>query len=258
MMMINVRGFRSGIRAGFLAAGLIAMAACSDSPTAPSLQPAKVEVASDKTTLNSFGQTVHVTAVVTDRSGNQLTNAETEWEVDDPSILTMEEPGIFRATGNGQAVVTARVRGAAFDDPNLSSSVVIVVEQEVAGLGVESSRETLRAIGQDARLTAFLVDALGHRVEGATLEGAVTWQSADPDIARVDANALLVAAGEGTAEIQATANGLAGTFRIDVAPRSRLSVCVSSDAVAAGEGPMCARATFVIRTAGNEDYQPAQ
>jgi len=66
---------------------------------------------------------------------------------------------------------------------------------------LSSTDVTLAAVGQNAQLTATVLDQNGDPIPDA----AVAWESDDPAIVTVSATGLLIAQGPGTAEVTATA-----------------------------------------------------
>ncbi|MXX55137.1 MAG: hypothetical protein F4106_12155 [Gemmatimonadetes bacterium] len=200
-------------RLAFAALALIALAltlpaltaACGgDEPTEPpvattvSISPASLD-------MSSFGETAQLTATVLDQNGQPIAGASVNWTIDDNSVATVSTGGLVTAVQNGSATVTATAGGA-------SGTVAVTVAQRPARIEVSPSADTLVAIGDTVRLAAQPLDANGNDVPGVT----IGWSSADDGVATVDANGLVTAAGNGTANITASAGGATGAAAVTV------------------------------------------
>lgn len=181
------------------------IAACgSDEPTEPpvattvSISPASLD-------MSSLGETVQLTATVLDQNGQPIGGASVSWTIDDNSVATVGTGGLVTAVQNGSATVTATSGGA-------SGIAAVTVAQRPAGVDVSPPADTLVAIGDTVRLAAQAFDANGNEVPDAT----VAWSSADEAVATVDASGLVTAAGNGTADITASAGAATGAAAVTV------------------------------------------
>lgn len=82
-------------------------------------------------------------------------------------------------------------------------------------IGVTPAADTLRAIGDTARLLASVTDSRGTALVGAWLE----WESKDTTIAVVDSAGVVIARGAGSTLVGVRAGEKFATSRIVVAPR---------------------------------------
>ena len=200
-------------RLAFVALALIAPAltvpalftACGgDEPTEPpvattvSISPASLD-------LSSFGETAQLTATVLDQNGQPIAGASVSWTIDDNSVATVDAGGLVTAVRNGSATVTATSGGA-------SGTGTVTVAQRPARIDVLPAADTLVAIGDTVQLAAQPLDANGNEVPDAT----ITWSSADEGVATVDTDGLVTAAGNGTANITASAGGATGAAAVTV------------------------------------------
>ena len=81
-----------------------------------------------------------------------------------------------------------------------------------AEITLNSTDVTLAAVGQNAQLTASVLDANGDPIPDAPVD----WESDDPAIVTVSAAGLLVAQGPGTAEVTASAGEVTSTATVIV------------------------------------------
>ena len=94
-------------------------------------------------------------------------------------------------------------------------------------LAVTPASVQLSSLGDTARLSAEVRDQNGRAMPGA----AVTWTSADPSVASVDASGLVTAASNGTATVTAASGSASGTAAVSV-EQSVASVSVEPDSAA--------------------------
>ncbi|WP_419164556.1 Ig-like domain-containing protein [Candidatus Palauibacter sp.] len=88
------------------------------------------------------------------------------------------------------------------------------MKQVAARLTVSPEEIPFSALGDTARLTARVFDALGSPVEGV----AVSWASSDASVATVDPAGLVTAAGPGEAEVTASVAEASAAARVRVVP----------------------------------------
>jgi alpha-tubulin suppressor-like RCC1 family protein len=84
-------------------AGIVALG-CSD-PVVP--LPAGIAITPHITTLG-LGDTLRLTATVTDRTGKQLGGAPVTWASSDTAVLSVSADGLLRARDTGRATISAR------------------------------------------------------------------------------------------------------------------------------------------------------
>ncbi|MXW16455.1 MAG: hypothetical protein F4139_14740 [Gemmatimonadetes bacterium] len=164
--------------APFLAALLLALAACGDngSEPDPGARPTSITITPQSATLTYVGATARFTARITDQNGDSYPGTVT-WSASDPAIFTVAADGEVTATGGGTGTLTA-----SFED--ISATASVNVDQLpfalVAFLGD----------GQDGAAGETLADPLVVRAEDAagapvmgllvTFEAAAGDGSADP------------------------------------------------------------------------------
>ena len=166
--------------------------------TTVSISPAAVD-------LSSLGETLQLTAAVADQNGQAMAGAPVSWTTSDNSVASVSGGGLVTAVANGSVTVTATSGSAA-------GTAAVTVAQRAARVDVSPTSVEFSALGDSVQLTAAPFDANDSAVEDAT----VTWSSEDDAVATVDANGLVTAAGNGTANITAQADAASGAAAVTV------------------------------------------
>lgn len=188
-----------------LVSGVIACG--EEPPTEPPPQvsiPSSVTVSPASAALQSFGETVQLTAMVRDQNGRTISDAAVSWASGDPSVASVSASGLVTATGDGETGVTAAAGTA-------TGSAEVTVRQRVSSVVVSPPSASL-AEGDTLRLRAEARDAGANEVEGTEF----SWSSADVSVATVDSTGLVHARVSGTARISAAADTISGTAEITV------------------------------------------
>ncbi|MBQ3390753.1 MAG: Ig-like domain-containing protein [Firmicutes bacterium] len=121
-----------------------------------------------------------------------------KWSVDNPSVATISEDGVLTPVSAGKVSVTAQ---ATIDGSTKTAKKTITVAEPVRVTGIKLNATTASLNkGQDGsdskKLTASITPT-------TATNKAVSWTSSDEDVATVDANGNVKAAGAGTATITA-------------------------------------------------------
>jgi uncharacterized protein YjdB len=156
------------------------------------------------------GQTLTVTAVVTDASGSPLPNATVAFSSGAPGVATVTSTGALTATatavGSGQAQITGTSGGI------IGTATVNVTPVPVGSVTISPSGVTIAQDGGTAQLTATVKDTAGHVLTGRT----ITWTSLNPGVAAVSSTGLVVAVSAGEAVISASTGGQSGVAAVTV------------------------------------------
>ena len=155
------------------------------------------------TALDAFGNPVQsaVVALTASGAGNTLVQPP-------PTGADGKAAGSLRSTTAGSKTVSAVIGGVV-----LAQNASVLVENPPPVAAVEvSPRETELLVTQTTPLVATAFDAQGQPIDGAV----VTWNSSDPDVARIDAQGIVTARAVGGATITATSGGKSGTAQISV------------------------------------------
>lgn len=126
------------------------------------------------------------------------------WTSSDESVVTVNENGLIRGLKEGTANITVSAEGYE------ATSTVTVTKAEYPVTGISLSADTLT-------LTKGDTEQLTATVEPAQAKQNVTWATSDVNVAAVDENGMVTAAGAGTAVITATAvNGMTAECTVTV------------------------------------------
>ena len=194
-----------------LAAGAVTITATSEAKAGTAALTVDVRVAAVSVAVSQaeleVGDTETAQVTVKDAAGNALTHAVT-WTSSDPTVATVTAQGVVTALRTGTATITA----AAHDQ---SGAVTLTVVVPVASVVISGTKSEPLEVGLTLQLTAAVKDAAGN-----TLTRPVTWTSANPTIATVDAAGLVTGVGRGTATITAAAGKVSATASVRVVGES--------------------------------------
>lgn len=151
-------------------------------------------------------------------SQNCTTIPAASWASATPSVATVNpSTGLVTAVAPGTAVISVAIGSAS------GSAVVTVRVPPVASILVSPSQASLQ-VGQSVTLVAEPRDARGVALTGRT----VTWQSATPGVATVNATTGLVTAiAPGTATVTASSEGITQGAAITVTTRPPASILLT-------------------------------
>jgi alpha-tubulin suppressor-like RCC1 family protein len=197
---------------------VLVLAAC-DSPQGPAVVT-DVDITQDSVLLTSIGDSVRLSANVTDDSDRSV-SAELMWQSDRTDVATVNEDGIVVARGTGTARVTAAHN-------NVEDDVIVVVRQRVA-LIKRWSVAVLRP-GETGRLEFEAVDTRGHVVAAPRFSVTVT----QPYIASIDTTGVVSAFAIGVSYAHLTADEGQAVVALNVRE--------PFDSLSAGGRITCARA----------------
>jgi len=190
-----------------IAAVLAGVTACSGGPGEASPPDSVASVTVDPTHAQiEAGVTVQLRATARSESGAELSFRTVTWQSQDTSIATVTPSGLVLAAGPGSATITATSEG-------VHGSAVIAVLGPVASVTILPGSTTILQ-GEYASWQAEVRDT-GANLLQRTI---VTWSSSDAAVATVDGRGNILGTGAGTAEIAATAGGVAGAEVVTVRP----------------------------------------
>ncbi len=168
--------------------------------------------------MGAIDDTVRFTADVRDQNGQPMTGVAIDWISSDLFVALLNTVGVARATGNGTATITARVRG-------VSGTATVAVEQQVAVVAVSPDSSVL-VVGETLPLEAAIADANGHEVQGAR----VAWESGDTAVAKVDESGRVTAAGVGRTLITAVSDEVVAEVAVAVLP-TPVRIAIAPDTI---------------------------
>ena len=192
----------------------------------PPAVPTTLAITPSSAVLASLGETVQLTATVRDQTGRPMSGVGVNWASSDAGILTVDAAGVVTATGNGSTNITATVQGG-----GASGSAAITVAQRVTEVRLTPEPQVLRAIGETLQMSAEALDANSHSVAGSSF----TWSSSNEAVVTVSADGLVSAAGNGSANVTASAGSVSAAADFSVEQRAA-SITVSPDEASLNPG----------------------
>lgn len=187
--------------------------------TVGDLGAAWVGVSPTTDTVTAVGDTVHLGATVTDKSGSVLVGAALVWSSDNPRVASVERDGTVIARGAGTTTIVVAV------GEHIARSRV-TVRQVVAAVRLNGDSTISIADGEQAPLSARGLDARGHLVA----QRPVIWQSANPDVIAIDSLGIATARNPGSTTVGATIDGVTAYV-----PARVIAVPSALELVAGGE-----------------------
>lgn len=185
------------------------IASAGDAVTALQLEvrPARVvQLLLDGPVSLEVGERATWTARAIDARSRAL-EVRVQWASDQPAIVTVDAQGGVLPKAAGEATITIRAGDVT------TRRALRVVPARPAFVRITPSLIELAA-GERARAQATVTDKLGAAVHGAQ----VTWQSADPQVARVDATGGVTATEIGETVLLAQAGDAVGEVAVAVRP----------------------------------------
>ncbi len=161
-------------------------------------------------TLKTLGRSVQFSASALATGGAAIPGATITWGSSNIGVATVSGSGLVTAVSNGTTQITAT------SDGHASPAVTATVAQAVGNVLVTSTvatPDTLFAATRTRQFTALARDSNNNTVAGAP---AITWASSAGGVATVNAVGLVTAAGDGSANIQATSGTVTGARAIRV------------------------------------------
>ncbi|MGH7466795.1 MAG: Ig-like domain-containing protein [Longimicrobiales bacterium] len=204
--MITSCAFKIRFRAmSFLAFAALLMVNCDKSVTDVPVEAVAVEL--NQTLLNlRVGETAQLTGVPKSASGQALTGRQVTWSSANSAVAAVSPTGQVTAMGGGSTTVTATSGSA-------TGTAAVNVTVPVASVVVTPTNVSLQ-VGQTQLLSASARDLAGNTLSGRPF----TWSSLNPNVATVDANGLVRAAGTGSTTVSATTEGRSGSVTVTVTP----------------------------------------
>ncbi|MCA9739245.1 MAG: Ig-like domain-containing protein [Gemmatimonadota bacterium] len=169
--------------------------------------PVELRLSVESVLLEYFGQRAEVTVEVLDARGEPV-STPVSWRSFDERVVRLDAPGVLVAVGSGRTEVTARAG-------SIADTLFVAVEQASDSLIVAPTVVRISALGDTARLEAYVLDRGGAEVADARVE----WSSADSAVA-VDSTGLVRALAPGEADVRAVSGDLVAVARVTVEQRA--------------------------------------
>ncbi len=151
----------------------------------------------------AVGQTVLLSAVLQDASGNPLTGRVVSWTSNATSVATVTSSGLVTGVTTGTAVITATSEGQV-------GTATVTVTPGVRTVTVSPDTATIAPSGT-VQLTAVVRDP-----SGAVINPSVSWTSSNNAVAQVNSSGKVTGLLPGSAVITAKAGSATGTATITV------------------------------------------
>jgi len=181
---------------------------------------ASVEVTAPSTTLE-VGAIMLVSVKYFDARRTQLSGKSVTYTSSNSSVATVDNGGTVTGVAVGAASIQATVDGVA------GSVSISVVPVPIASIAITPANPSVRQ-GETATLTAQPLDAVGRPLTGRV----VSWSSATPAIATIDASSgLVTGVAAGTVYIRAESEGKRDSVRLRVKSLNAPAITSSSPAL---------------------------
>jgi hypothetical protein len=176
-------------------------------------------------TATAIGDTLHLAATVTNKSGSVLVGSWLQWSSDDTTIATVNADGTVIARAPGMTTIMLLVGS------HIARSRVTVKPEPYAVQFIPDTGIVVPE-GGHTRIRPHVVDAHGYVIQTAT----PTLRIADTTIASADTSGLIIANAPGRTTLEATAAGITARtdLRVVAVPSSVGAVSGSDQHVSAG------------------------
>lgn len=203
--------------------------------------PANAVVVSPGEATRFVGETVQLSATVTDANGDPLSGRPISWSSSATGVATVSSSGLVKAVAPGTATITASSEGKS------GRSTITVKQVPVASVDMSPGDVKLE-IGQSTTITATPKSADGTALTGRS----ITWKSTVPTVATVSSSGVVTAKASGSTLIQATSEGVTGTALVTVSDIPVASVVVSPNTATLAVGQSTQLSAKTLDAAGNE------
>lgn len=201
-----------------LGAALVADSACTATYTAPDGSPKLADLQiyyRFGISTTDVGGDVSLQALSIDSDGvYRDVSRQAVWTSLSPTIARSNGDGSFSAVGSGVATLAAAFGGLSATTTvplrNFFSTTLPYMSVNVSIL--------IQTIGDTGEANAILRLLAGT---STVVTSRAAWRSSEERVATVAAGGRVTAVGTGTVDISATADGLTGTYRFSIFPRTR-------------------------------------
>ncbi len=237
---VGTSGVVTGIAAGNATVSALVDGVTGTSSVVVTNAPVSSVQVAPGTSQLTVGGSVQLTATALDASGGVLTGRPVTWSSSDAAVATVSSTGLVSALAPGTVQLTATIGGVA------GSATVTVSAVSVASVSVTPGSASVVA-GGTVQLTATAKDGSGNVLSGR----AVTWSSATPAVATIDANGLVTAVTPGSSVMTATVDGVTATATITVTAVAVASVSITPPTASLTTGSTVQLTATALDAAGN-------
>ena len=189
-------------------------------------------------TAYAIGDTIHLAATITDKSGAILVGARPTWVSENPHVAVVQRDGSVIAVGPGTTTISVAVadliaRSTIHVRQNVTSVDVVGVANDTTPVVAEGDRMPLHAIPRDAR---------GHAVIGAL---PVQWRMDDTSVAEIDSSGNVTGKIAGRTIATAMVSGVSGHTALTVVATAAAITTVAGGSQRASAGSLLPQAVVV-------------
>ena len=184
-------------------------------------------------TAFAIGDTLHLAATASDKSGAVIVGTHPTWTSEAPGVATVESDGRVIARGPGVTVITVAVDA-------VTARARIIVKQQVAAIRLDA--DSVMTIAEGARYLprAVPLDARDNPVRGR----AATWTVDDTSVALVDSGRIMGLA-LGRTRARVSIDGVSATADVNVLSTPAAIVAVGGATQHAAAGSTLAQPVVV-------------
>ena len=186
------------------------------------------------------GQTVQLSAIVTDDRGQVLTGHPVTFSSSNPQVATVSATGVVTGVAPGVTTITAISEGGT------GTATVTISPEPVVAVDVTPSPATVM-VGNAIQLSATPKNVNGQPLTGRT----VTWSSGAPALASVSSVGVVMGLAPGNAIIIATVDGKQGSAQVTVRQVPVASVTVAPPSASTQVGQSVSLTATTLDANGN-------
>lgn len=189
------------------------------------LGAAWVGLAPATATATSIGDTIHLAATVTNKSGSVLVGSWLQWSSEDTAVATVSPSGTVIARAPGTTTIMLLVG-------NLIARSRVTVKPEPFDVRFVPDSGITVTEGGHARVRPHVVDARGYVIQSAV----PVLRIADTTVATADSSGMILANAAGETTLEATSNGITArtVVRVKAVPSSIAGVAGADQHISAG------------------------
>ena len=189
-------------------------------------------------TAYAIGDTIHLAATITDKSGAILVGARPTWVSENPHVAVVQKDGSVIAVGPGTTVISVAVadliaRSTIHVKQHVTSVDIVGVANDTTPVVAEGDRMPLHAIPRDAR---------GHPVIGPL---TAQWRMDDTSVAEVDSTGNVTGKVAGRTIATAIVEGISGHTALTVVATAAAITPVAGATQRAAAGSLLPQAVVV-------------
>lgn len=156
------------------------------------------------------GETVQLSAAITDAEGRNVPDVSVIWASDDNTIASVDMEGLVTAHMNGTTTIRA-----SSERVSAQARLTVGVPSVPTRLEITLDELVFHAVGANKLLKVLVYDQHGRIMEDAS----VSWWSDDPEVATVDSDGRVTSAGEGMTRVTAKSGVATVTLSVMVAQK---------------------------------------